>query len=274
MTNRSPPWATSGPGSTRAGRSSRSSAPGPRRPGRGPTRPSSPTSSASPPRPDAPFKLTGGLHHAVRGTYPVDGAPEEHHGILNVLLATAAAGDGAGDEEVAALLALRDGEALAELVRAWPDATAARVRRAFTSYGCCTVTDPVGELADLGLLDRPCDRPDRPDQPDDRRNRHDLARPARRPPVRRPQPAVRRLLHPGCRPARRRPRGRRGARRRGLRGAGRDGVRCRLARAVAQPLPRGGAPGVDRGARVAHRAADERGTPHDGRGAPRAPRAT
>lgn len=104
---------------------------------------------------DAPFKLTGGLHHAVRGTYPVDGAPEEHHGILNVLLATAAAGDDAGDEEVAALLALRDGEALAELVRSWPDATAARVRRAFTSYGCCTVTDPVGELADLGLLDRP-----------------------------------------------------------------------------------------------------------------------
>ncbi len=100
---------------------------------------------------ELPFKLTGGLHHAARGTYPVDGTPEENHGILNVLLATASALEGAPREEVAALLAVRDGPALAGLVSSWSEATVARVRERFTAYGCCTVTDPVGELADLGL---------------------------------------------------------------------------------------------------------------------------
>ena len=102
-----------------------------------------------------PFKLTGGLHHAVRGRYAVDGIPEENHGVLDVLVATSAALAGAGTQELAALLALRDATALADLVAAWPDTTAATVREAFTAYGCCTVTDPVGELADLGLLPRP-----------------------------------------------------------------------------------------------------------------------
>lgn len=100
-----------------------------------------------------PFKLTGGLHHAARGTYEVAGVPEENHGLLNVLLATSAARSGAGRGEAAGLLAVRDGAALAEVVAAWPDATASRVREAFTAYGCCTVTDPLGELATLGLLD-------------------------------------------------------------------------------------------------------------------------
>ena len=102
-----------------------------------------------------PFKLTGGLHHAVRGRYAVDGIPEENHGVLDVLVATSAALAGASAPELAALLAVRDVTALADLVTAWPDATADAVRQAFTAYGCCTVTDPVGELVDLGLLHRP-----------------------------------------------------------------------------------------------------------------------
>jgi hypothetical protein len=102
-----------------------------------------------------PFKLTGGLHHAVRGTYEVAGAPEENHGVLNVLLATAAGLEGAGAEELTAVLEVADGTALADLVAAWSTATALSVRGAFTAYGCCTVTDPIGELADLGLLPRP-----------------------------------------------------------------------------------------------------------------------
>jgi len=104
---------------------------------------------------EVPFKLTGGLHHAARGTYDVAAVPEENHGLLNVLVATSAALAGAGQVEVAGLLTVRDAVALAELVAAWPDTTAVRVRSAFTAYGCCTVTDPVGELADLGLLARP-----------------------------------------------------------------------------------------------------------------------
>ena len=106
-----------------------------------------------------PFKLTGGLHHAVRGTYPVAGASEENHGVLNILLATAAGLEGAGAEELAAVLEVSDGRALADLVAAWTPETAAAVRRSFTAYGCCTVTDPIGELADLGLLPHPDEGP-------------------------------------------------------------------------------------------------------------------
>jgi hypothetical protein len=102
--------------------------------------------------PQVPFKLTGGLHHAARGTYEVGGVAEENHGILNVLLATAAALDGAGHDEVAGLLAVRDAQALAALVGAWTPETATRVRAAFTAYGCCTVTDPIDELTALNLL--------------------------------------------------------------------------------------------------------------------------
>ena len=104
---------------------------------------------------EVPFKLTGGLHHAVRGTYDVSGVAEENHGVLNVLLATAAALEDAGPEEVAAVLELADGSALAELVSAWTPARTTAVRRAFTAYGCCTVTEPIDELVDLGLLPRP-----------------------------------------------------------------------------------------------------------------------
>lgn len=100
-----------------------------------------------------PFRLTGGLHHAARGTYEVDGVPEENHGVLNVLLATSAALSGAGREEVAGILAVRDAGALAGLVGSWSEDTTQRVRAGFTGYGCCTVTDPLGELADLRLLD-------------------------------------------------------------------------------------------------------------------------
>lgn len=107
---------------------------------------------------DVPVKLTGGLHHAARGTYEVDGVPEENHGLLNVLVATSAAASGAGREEVAGLLRVRDAASLAGLVAAWTDATATTVRTLLTGYGCCTVTDPLGELADLGLLDAPTGR--------------------------------------------------------------------------------------------------------------------
>jgi hypothetical protein len=52
------------------------------------------------------------------------------------------------------MLEVSDARALADLVAAWSPGTAAAVRRSFTAYGCCTVTDPIGELTDLGLLPR------------------------------------------------------------------------------------------------------------------------
>lgn len=96
-----------------------------------------------------PFKLTGGLHHLLRAEH--DGEPQ--HGLLNVLVATAVAlADPVRSDEVAASLAERDPLALVPIVESWSTATAADVRRAFTAYGCCEVTDPLGELVDMGLL--------------------------------------------------------------------------------------------------------------------------
>ena len=48
---------------------------------------------------DLGFKLTGGLHHVVRGTHTVHGHHEEQHGLLNVLCAVrwALGGEDVGD---------------------------------------------------------------------------------------------------------------------------------------------------------------------------------
>lgn len=89
-----------------------------------------------------PFKATAGLHHALRNTDPETGF--EQHGFLNLLLA-------AGDPDHAeAHLAERDGTVVAGLVRDLEDGVRAR----FTSFGTCSVTDPLTELAALGLLPR------------------------------------------------------------------------------------------------------------------------
>ena len=91
------------------------------------------------------FKLTAGLHHAVRST-TADGF--EQHGVLNVLAAVALAQDGAEPGDLAVVLATRDPEPLLEVVT---DADPKRIRRSFTSFGCCGVTEPLDELAALGL---------------------------------------------------------------------------------------------------------------------------
>src|SRR4029079_18111835 len=79
---------------------------------------------------ELPFKCTAGLHNAVRHRDPETGF--EHHGFLNILLATRSSLDGGGTEEVARVLEQADGAALAERVLADPD-EAARTRRWFTS---------------------------------------------------------------------------------------------------------------------------------------------
>ena len=91
------------------------------------------------------FKCTAGLHHAVRNTSP-EGV--EQHGFLNVLLATARAFEGAGADDVVASLEERDG---AELAAAdWRAG-----RRWFTSFGSCSIAEPLADLRDLGLVDAP-----------------------------------------------------------------------------------------------------------------------
>ncbi|MEO7754765.1 MAG: hypothetical protein ABIS35_15280 [Terracoccus sp.] len=96
------------------------------------------------------FKLTGGLHHAVR---TIEGEPQ--HGLLNVLLATHEALDGAESDELAGILAQTSAEVLVDRMIRLDADSAARVRASFTAYGCCGVLDPIGELTALGLLDAP-----------------------------------------------------------------------------------------------------------------------
>ncbi len=102
---------------------------------------------------ETPFKCTAGLHHAVRHTTTEGfGRPVDQHGFLNVLLATRLAFDGAPPDDVVAALEQRDGEALAAAAR---EADLAGARRWFTSFGSCSVQEPLDDLTALGLLEQP-----------------------------------------------------------------------------------------------------------------------
>lgn len=93
-----------------------------------------------------PFKCTAGLHNAVRHT-SAEGF--EHHGFVNILLATHAALFG-GD--VTALLCERDGTVLSAGLRAVPAGELTRTRTQFVSVGTCSITEPTADLRALGLL--------------------------------------------------------------------------------------------------------------------------
>jgi hypothetical protein len=98
---------------------------------------------------ELPFKCTAGLHHAVRNRDEETGF--EHHGFLNVLLATRASLDGGGVDEVAKVLDDTDAATLASRLSANPD-EAARTRRWFTSFGSCSVLEAHEDLVELGLI--------------------------------------------------------------------------------------------------------------------------
>jgi hypothetical protein len=96
------------------------------------------------------LKCTAGLHSAVRHTDPATGFV--HHGFLNVLLAVGALT--AGEPGVVALDRLRESDAavLVAALRAWPAERWAGARAVFTSFGTCSVLEPVDDLVALGLL--------------------------------------------------------------------------------------------------------------------------
>ena len=96
---------------------------------------------------ETPFKCTAGLHNAVRHVAD-DGFT--HHGFLNVLLATIRAFDGATPDDVAALLDEHDPDALVAAART---EDLARGRRWFTSFGSCSVREPLDDLTALGLVE-------------------------------------------------------------------------------------------------------------------------
>ena len=98
---------------------------------------------------ELPFKCTAGLHHAVHRRD--EDTDFEHHGFLNVLLATRASLDGQSPTEVAEVLEQTDGAVLAQRLLDDPD-EAARTRRWFESFGSCSVLDAHEDLVELGLL--------------------------------------------------------------------------------------------------------------------------
>jgi hypothetical protein len=93
-----------------------------------------------------PFKLTAGLHHAVRQTDPETGLV--HHGFLNVLVAALVAADGGEPVDLAEVLATVDVLPLAEAARAG----LARDRPLWIGFGSCGVAEPLADLTALGLL--------------------------------------------------------------------------------------------------------------------------
>ncbi|MBV2156360.1 hypothetical protein [Kitasatospora sp. SUK 42] len=96
-----------------------------------------------------PYKCTAGLHNAVRHTDPRTGF--EHHGFLNVLLAA----QETDLRAAAAILAERDGEVLAKAARTLTDRQVTVIRNSFTAFGTCSIAEPLGDLAALGLLSSP-----------------------------------------------------------------------------------------------------------------------
>ena len=106
---------------------------------------------------ETPFEGTAGLHRAVRHEPEGGGA----HGFLNVMVATATLWDGGSLADATDVLEQRDGAALAA-------ADLGSVRRWFTSFGSCSVVEPLDDLVALGLLspDAPlAPSPDRTEQP-------------------------------------------------------------------------------------------------------------
>jgi len=102
---------------------------------------------------DASFKATAGLHNAVRHTDAETGFT--HHGFLNLLIATARllAADPADElDPVRAALGSTDGAALAKEALELSEDAALAARGVFSSYGSCSLTDPVDDLEQLGLL--------------------------------------------------------------------------------------------------------------------------
>ncbi|MCI4063082.1 hypothetical protein MRQ36_11030 [Micromonospora sp. R77] len=95
---------------------------------------------------ELPFKLTAGLHHAIRHRDPETGFT--HHGFVNVLAATLAARQGAEVDTVAELLAATDPVRPVEQVRADRDAA----RPLWIGYGSCSMTEPLTDLIRLGLV--------------------------------------------------------------------------------------------------------------------------
>lgn len=98
------------------------------------------------------FKATAGLHNAVHHVDQATGFV--HHGYLNLLVAADTAACGAQAGEVAALLDLADPKAVGSAALGiGPGSARWRAARAlFSSFGTCSIAEPIHDLNALGLL--------------------------------------------------------------------------------------------------------------------------
>jgi hypothetical protein len=94
-----------------------------------------------------PFKLTAGLHRALRHNDPETGFI--HHGFLNVLAASVAAADGAEVVEVCEVLAATDPLPVIEATRP----RRGDPRPLWIGFGSCSIDEPLDDLRALGLID-------------------------------------------------------------------------------------------------------------------------
>ena len=115
-------------------------------------------------RANVPFKATAGLHHPLRGDYPLTYAPDSARstmfGFLNVFLAAAFLRLGESEDTARELLDERDPAAVKfdERGVSWrgrrlsaSDLLAAR-DRAVRSFGSCSFREPIDDLTSLGIL--------------------------------------------------------------------------------------------------------------------------
>ena len=99
------------------------------------------------------FKCTAGLHHAVRQR---DSATLfEHHGFLNVALAARVAAATGSHGATAALLAERDPHALAYRIADLTPADVLATRALFSSFGTCSISEPIDDLLGMRLVSVP-----------------------------------------------------------------------------------------------------------------------
>ncbi len=114
-----------------------------------------------------PFKATAGLHHPLRGpqrvTYKEDSPVCWMHGFLNLTFASVLLAVGAiADEELVEVLSESEGGAFRFSHRriVWRDreVTVEQIERSrrsfFSSFGSCSIEDPINDLSQLGLLTR------------------------------------------------------------------------------------------------------------------------
>jgi hypothetical protein len=94
------------------------------------------------------FKCTAGLHQAVRHRDPETGF--EHHGFLNLLVATRHLFDGASVDEATAIV---DQASVPDLLTLALNTELSGARRWFSSFGSCSVTEPLESLLATGILE-------------------------------------------------------------------------------------------------------------------------